>query len=178
MDHSNELPRKKHTRCRSVVFALVYNSVLAFYTTGDFARLRRPFLRHPAIKLYYLTLCVLYPKHYSYQHPSYLGVLDMCLILSLYLHVLSLSVGFRYHYLWYCFYVYLLIIFVCIILSVGFMYHYPLILFICIFIYVFIYRKSGISDLFVLMLFVLQCTDYKYFFLTLLTLTLTHPIYR
>ena len=42
--------------------------------------------------------------------PSYLGVLDMCLILSLYLHVLSLSVGFRYHYLWYCLYVYLLII--------------------------------------------------------------------
>ena len=44
------------------------------------------------------------------QHPSYLGVLDMCLILSLYLHVLSLSKGFRYHYLWYCLYVYLLII--------------------------------------------------------------------
>ena len=63
-----------------------------------------------AIKLYSLTLCVLYPKRYSYQHPSYLGVLDMCLILSLYLHVLSLSVGFRYHYLWYCLYVYLLII--------------------------------------------------------------------
>ena len=63
-----------------------------------------------AIKLYSLTLCVLYPKHYYYQHPFYLGVLVMCLILSLYLHVLSLSVGFRYHYLWYCLYVYLLII--------------------------------------------------------------------
>ena len=50
------------------------------------------------------------PKHYSYQYPSYLGVLDMCLILSLYLHVLSLSVGFRYHYLWYCLHVYLLIV--------------------------------------------------------------------
>ena len=69
-----------------------------------------PFYSRTAIKLYSLTLCVLYPKHYSYQHPSYLGVLDMCLILSLYLHVLSLSVGFRYHYLWYCLYVYLLII--------------------------------------------------------------------
>ena len=69
-----------------------------------------PFYERTAIKLYSLTLCVLYPKHYSYQHPSYLGVLDMCLILSLYLHVLSLSVGFRSHYLWYCLYVYLLII--------------------------------------------------------------------
>ena len=69
-----------------------------------------PFYDRTAIKYYSLTLCVLYPKHYSYQHPSYLGVLDMCLILSLYLHVLSLSVGFRYHYLWYCLYVYLLIV--------------------------------------------------------------------
>ena len=69
-----------------------------------------PFYDRTAIKLYSLTLCVLYPKHYSYQHPSYLGVLDMCLISSLYLHVLSLSEGFRYHYLWYCLYVYLLII--------------------------------------------------------------------
>ena len=69
-----------------------------------------PFYDRTAIKLYSLTLCVLYPKHYSYQHPSYLGVLDMCLILSLYLHVLSLSLGFRYHYLWYCLYVYLLIV--------------------------------------------------------------------
>ena len=69
-----------------------------------------PFYDRTAIKLYSLTLCVLYPKYYSYQHPSYLGVLDMCLIWSLYLHVLSLSVGFRYHYLWYCLYVYLLII--------------------------------------------------------------------
>ena len=41
---------------------------------------------------------------------SLLGVLDICLILSLYLHILSLSVGFRYHYLWYCLYVYLYII--------------------------------------------------------------------
>ena len=69
-----------------------------------------PFYDRTAIKLYSLTLCVLYPKHYSYQHPSYLGVLDMCWIVSLYLHVLSVSVGFRYHYLWYCLYVYQLII--------------------------------------------------------------------
>ena len=34
-------------------------------------------------------------------------------------------------------------------------------MYICIFIYVFIYWKSGTSDLMVLMLFVLQCTDYK-----------------
>ena len=47
------------------------------------------------------------------------------------------------------------------------MYHYHLILFIYIFIYVFIYWKSGTSDLMVLMLFVLQCTDYKWNFLTL-----------
>ena len=69
-----------------------------------------PFYDRTAIKLYSLTLCVLYPKHYYYQYPFYLGVLVMCLILSLYLHVLSLSVSFRYHYLWYWLYVYLLII--------------------------------------------------------------------
>ena len=39
-------------------------------------------------------------------------------------------------------------------------------------IYSFMYWKSGTRDLLVLMLFVLQCTDYKYNFLTL-TLTLT-----
>ena len=34
-------------------------------------------------------------------------------------------------------------------------------MFMCIFIYVFINWKSGTSDRMVLMLFVLQCTDYK-----------------
>ena len=43
-------------------------------------------------------LCVFYFKHYSYKHTSYLGVLDMCFSLSLYLHVLILSVGFMYPY--------------------------------------------------------------------------------
>ena len=96
-----------------------------------------PFYDRTAIKLYSLALCVLYPKHYSYQHSSYLGVLVMCLILSLYLHVLSLSVGFRYHYLWYCFYVYLLIIcmyyFICgfyVSLSVDIVYMY---IYLCIY---------------------------------------------
>ena len=37
-------------------------------------------------------------------------------------------------------------------------------------IYSFMYWKSGTSDLLVLMLFVLQCTDYKWNYLTLLTL--------
>ena len=118
-----------------------------------------PFYDHTAIYLYSLTLCVPYPKHYSYQHPSYLGVLDMCLILSLYLHVLSLSVGFRYHYLWYCLYVYLLIIcmyyFIC-----GF---YVSLSFdiVDMYIYLCIYWKSGTRDLLVLMLCVLQCTDFE-----------------
>ena len=120
-----------------------------------------PFYDCTAIKLYSLILCVFYPKHYSYQHPSYL---DMCLILSLYLHVLFLSVGFRYHYPWYCFYVYLLII--C-------MYYFDLWV-LCIIVYMYIhlfnYRKSGTSDILVLMLFALQCTDYKWNFVTL-TLT-------
>ena len=62
------------------------------------------------------------------------------------------------------------IYFACITFICVFLYYYPLILFICIFIYVFIYWKSGTSDLLALMLFVLQCTDYKYNFLTL-TLT-------
>ena len=43
-------------------------------------------------------------------------------------------------------------------------------MYICIFIYLSIYWKSGTSDLMVLMLFVLQCTDYKQ---NVLTLTLT-----
>ena len=46
--------------------------------------------------------------------------------------------------------------------------------YICISIYLSIYWKSGTSELMVLMLFVLQCTDYKLNFLTL-TLTLTAP---
>ena len=114
-----------------------------------------PFYDRTAIKLHSLILCVFYPKHYSYQHHSFLGVLDICLILSLYLHVLFLSVGFRYHYLWYCLYVYLLII--C-------MYYFNLwvlCIIVYMYIYSFIYWKSGTSDLLVLMLFVLQCTDYK-----------------
>ena len=117
-----------------------------------------PFYERTAITLYSLILCVLYPKHYSYQHLSYLGVLDMCLILPLYLHVLSLSVGFRSHYLWYCLYVYLLTIcmyyFICVFyvsLSFDTVYMY---IYLCIYL-------SGTSDLLVLMLFVLQCTDYK-----------------
>ena len=40
-------------------------------------------------------------------------------------------------------------------------------MYICIFIHLSIFWKSGTSDLMVLMLFVLQCTDYKYNFLTL-----------
>ena len=55
-----------------------------------------------------------------------------------------------------------------VLLYVCFMYHYlvPCIyiciyMYICIFIYLSIYWKSGTSDLMLLMLFVLQCTDYK-----------------
>ena len=115
-----------------------------------------PFYDRTARWLYSLISCVFHPTHYSYKHPSHLGVSDMCLISSLYLHVLFLSVGFMYHYLWCCLYVYLLIVLYVLLWSVGFMYHHPLILFICIF----IYWKSGTSDLLVLMLLVLQCTDY------------------
>ena len=69
-----------------------------------------PFLWSYCDKIVFSYFMCTLSKHYSYQHPSYFGVLDKCLMLSLYLHVLSLSVGFRYHYLWYCLYVYLLII--------------------------------------------------------------------
>ena len=55
-----------------------------------------------------------------------------------------------------------------VLLYVCFMYHYfvPCIyiciyMYICILIYLSIYWKSGTSDLMALMLFVLQCTDYK-----------------
>ena len=55
-----------------------------------------------------------------------------------------------------------------VLLYVCFMYHYfvpcmyiCIYMYICIFIYLSIYWKSGTSDLMVLMLFVLQCTDYK-----------------
>ena len=54
-----------------------------------------------------------------------------------------------------------------VLLYVCFMYHYLchvyicIYMYICIFIYLSIYWKSGTSDLMVLMLFVLQCTDYK-----------------
>ena len=57
-------------------------------------------------------------------------------------------------------YIYLYNLYV-MILPMGFMYHYPLILFICIFIYSFIYWKSGICDLLVLMLFGLQSANYE-----------------
>ena len=59
---------------------------------------------------------------------------------------------YRYH----CFYH-----FFNVLLHVCFMYHYFVPLFICIFIFLSIYWKSGTSDLMLLMLFVLQCTDYK-----------------
>ena len=50
-------------------------------------------------------------------------------------------------------------------------------MYICMFIYLSIYWKSGTSDLMVLMLFVLQCTDYKSNFLTL-TLTLMYAMHK
>ena len=58
------------------------------------------------------------------------------------------------------------------------MYHYLVPLFICIcvyllFIYLFIESRGLVSDLMVLMLFVLQCTDYEYNFLTLTHLITT-----
>ena len=67
---------------------------------------------------------------------------------------------FYVHYLWYCLYVYLLIV------CIYYFYLWVLciiILWYClrIFIYLFIYWKSGTSDLLVLILFVLQCIDYK-----------------
>ena len=54
-----------------------------------------------------------------------------------------------------------------VLLYVCFMYHFLchvyicIYMYICIFIYLSIYWKSGTSDLMVLMLFVIQCTDYK-----------------
>ena len=97
-----------------------------------------PFYDLTAIKLYSLILCVFYPKHYSYQHPSYLGVLDMCLISSLYLHCTYLCIVSICMFqvslsliLLVCIFTYNLYV---LLLSVGFMYHYSLILFICIFI--------------------------------------------
>ena len=149
-------------RCPSTTSSVSGGGSYVGMTTFSFLPLSMNVLRQNCIL--WLHVYSLYPKHYSYQHPSYLGVLDMCLIVSLYLHVLSLSVGFRYHYLWYCLYVYLLIIcmyyFICgfyVTLSFDIVYMY-----ICVFIYcVFIYWKSGTSDLLVLMLFILECTNYR-----------------
>ena len=65
--------------------------------------------------------------------------------ISLYLHVLSLSVGFRYHYLWYCLYVYLLITsmyyFIC-----GFYVSLTFDLFICIYVYVYLFMYLFIES--------------------------------
>ena len=55
-------------------------------------------------------------------------------------------------------------------ISIGTSVKLAVYMYICIFIHLSIYWKSGTSNLMVLMLFVLQCTDYKSFFLTL-TLT-------
>ena len=60
--------------------------------------------------------------------------------------------------------------FQCTFACMFYVHHYLVPLFICIYVYSFIYLsihwKSGTSDPMVLMLFVLQCTDYKYNFLT------------
>ena len=129
--------RWRESRRDDDIFVSVNNHWVIFLWNRIYTLSSTPFYERTAIKLYSLTLCVLYPKHYSYQHPSYLGVLDMCLILSLYLHVLSLYVGFRSHYLWYCLYVYLLIIcmyyFICgfyVSLSFGIVYMY---IYLCIY---------------------------------------------
>ena len=81
----------------------------------------------------------------------------MCLIVSVYLHVLFLSVGFMYNIIIFdiaCMYIYLK--FVCITSICGFYVSLSSDI-----VYMYIHLFIEISDLLVLMLFVLQCTDYE-----------------
>ena len=94
------------------------------------------------------------------------------LLLSLLFHsILFPCISFQILFLWILFLMWAML-YIYIIVFIIFMYSYMFVLcniischclyiYIYLFIYLSIYWKSGITDLMVLMIFVLQCTDYK-----------------
>ena len=96
-------------------------------------------------------------------------------LISFYFLVFYLE-HYSFQYYSYCeFYIVFTMIFN-VLLPVCFMYHYLVPLFICMYVYLFIHlyiESQGLATFLVLMLFVLQCTDYKSNFLTLFLLLLT-----